>query len=79
MLRDERAIRAPIDEKDEVSLAKFVLTRNFHRRQLSPGQWAMIFSRAPTSPSAAVPPKNGEMGGWVPIFTVGIRRRASVR
>jgi hypothetical protein len=42
MLRDERAIRAPIDEKDEVRLAKFVLTRNFHRRQLSLGQRAMI-------------------------------------
>jgi hypothetical protein len=33
---------APIDEKDEVRLANFVLTRNFHRHQLSPGQRAMI-------------------------------------
>jgi hypothetical protein len=41
MLSDEQAIRAPIDEKDEVRLAKFVLTRDF-RRQLSPGQRAMI-------------------------------------
>jgi hypothetical protein len=42
MVRDDRAIRAPIDEKDEVRLANFVLTRNFHRHQLSPGQRAMI-------------------------------------